>query len=101
MQSRCQIRDKLTSLPKAKSITFKQLNPNWHESKKNARSPKGFFYKAHAMSLAVCQINPIDVNFQLQKSFEIFDKNSAAINQIHKRGSGKTKVSCLMQIKVE
>ena len=53
------------------------------------------------MSLAVCQINPIDVNFQLQKSFEIFDKNSAAINQIHKRGGGKTKVSCLMQIRVE
>ena len=29
------------------------------------------------MSLAGCQINPIDVNFQLQKSFEIFDKKSA------------------------
>ena len=23
-----------------------------------------------------CQINPIDVNFHLQKSLEIFDKNS-------------------------
>ena len=29
------------------------------------------------MSLAVCQINPINVNFQLQKSLEIFDTNSA------------------------
>ena len=30
------------------------------------------------MSLIGCQINPIDVNFYLQKSLEIFDKNSAA-----------------------
>ena len=29
------------------------------------------------MSLAGCQINPIDVIFHLQKSLEIFDKNSA------------------------
>ena len=29
------------------------------------------------MSLAGCQITPIDVNFHLQKSWEIFDKNSA------------------------
>ena len=29
------------------------------------------------MSLVGCQINPIDVNFHLQKSLEIFDKNSA------------------------
>ena len=29
------------------------------------------------MSLAGCQINLIDVNFHLQKSSEIFDKNSA------------------------
>ena len=28
------------------------------------------------MSLAGCQINPIDVNFHLQKCLEIFDKNS-------------------------
>ena len=27
------------------------------------------------MSLAGCQINPIDVNFHLQKSLENFDKN--------------------------
>ena len=29
------------------------------------------------MSLAGCQINPIDVNFLLQKSLEFFDKNAA------------------------
>ena len=29
------------------------------------------------MSLAGCQINPIDVNFHLPKSLEMFDKNSA------------------------
>jgi len=29
------------------------------------------------MSLAGCQINPIDVNFYLHISLEIFDKNSA------------------------
>ena len=28
------------------------------------------------MSLAGCQINPIDINFHLQKSLEIFHKNS-------------------------
>ena len=29
------------------------------------------------MSLSRCQINPIDVNFHLQKNLEIFGKNSA------------------------
>ena len=29
------------------------------------------------MSFAGCQINLIDVNFHLQKSLKIFDKNSA------------------------
>ena len=36
------------------------------------------------MSLAGCQINPIDVNFHLQKSLENFDKNSADENLIQK-----------------
>ena len=36
------------------------------------------------MSLAGCQINPIGVNFHLQKSLETFDKNSAAKNLIQK-----------------
>ena len=30
-----------------------------------------------SMSFTGCQINPIDVNFHLQKSLEICDKNSA------------------------
>ena len=29
------------------------------------------------MSLAGCQINPIDLNFHLKKCLEIFDNNSA------------------------
>ena len=29
------------------------------------------------MSLVGCQINPIDLNFHLQKCLEIFDKNLA------------------------
>ena len=36
------------------------------------------------MILAGCQINPINVNFHLQKSLEIADKNSAAKNLIQK-----------------
>ena len=36
------------------------------------------------MSMAWCQINPIDVNFHLQTSFEMFEKNSAAKNLIQK-----------------
>ena len=36
------------------------------------------------MSLAGCQINPIDVNFHLQKSLKIYDKDSAAKNRIQK-----------------
>ena len=38
------------------------------------------------MNLAGCQINLIDVNFHLQKSLEIFDKNST-----HKIWSKKDK----------
>jgi hypothetical protein len=36
------------------------------------------------MSFAGCQINPIDVNFHLQKSLEVFDKKSADKNLIQK-----------------
>ena len=36
------------------------------------------------MSLAGRQINPIDVNFDLQGNLEIFDKNSANKNLIQK-----------------
>ena len=36
------------------------------------------------MSLAECQINPIDVNFHLQKSLEICDKKFSWKNIIQK-----------------
>ena len=42
------------------------------------------------MSLAVCQINPIDVNFHLQKSLEIFDTNSADKIRPQKYKGGKS-----------
>ena len=54
-----------------------------YESKKNAhlyRHLEAFFYKTEW----ACQINPIDVNFHLQKSFEFFDKNSATKNLVQK-----------------
>ena len=51
------------------------------------------------MSLAVCQINPIDVNFHLQKSLEIFDKNSA--DKVWFKKDKEWKVSSLMPIRVQ
>ena len=51
------------------------------------------------MSLAGCQINPIDVNFHLQKSLEIFDKNSA--DKIWSKKDKEIKVSPLMPIRVK
>ena len=42
------------------------------------------------MSLAGCQINSIDVNFHLQKSFEIFDTNSADKIQSQNYKGGKS-----------
>ena len=50
------------------------------------------------MSLAGCQTNPIDVNFYLQKSFEIFDKNSA--DKIWPKKDKEWKVPSLMPIRV-
>ena len=47
------------------------------------------------MSLVGCQINPIGVNFHLQNSLEIFDKNS--VDKIWSRkdlGGGKCPPSC-------
>ena len=41
------------------------------------------------MSLAGCQINPIDVNFYLQNFLEIFDKNSADKIQSKNHKGGK------------
>ena len=51
------------------------------------------------MSLAGCQINPIDVNFHLQKGLEIFDKNSA--DKIWPEKDKEWKVSHLMPIRVK
>ena len=51
------------------------------------------------MSLAGCQINPIDVNFHLQKSLEIFDKNSA--DKIQPKKDKGIKVPFLMPIRVK
>ena len=50
------------------------------------------------MSLAECEINPIDVNFQVQKSLEIFDKNSA--DKIWSKKYEEIKVSPLMPNRV-
>ena len=41
------------------------------------------------MSFAGCQINPIDLNFHLQKSLEILDTNSADKIQSQNYKGGK------------
>ena len=51
------------------------------------------------MSWAECQNNPIDVNFHLQKSLEIFEKNSA--DKIWSKNDKEIKVSPLMPIRVK
>ena len=51
------------------------------------------------MSLAGHQINPIYVNFHLQKNLEIFDKNSA--DKIWSKKDKEIKVSPLMPIRVK
>ena len=56
-----------------------------YKSKKNVHLDchLGSFFLS-PMSLAGRQINPIDVNFDLQGNLEIFDKNSANKNLIQK-----------------
>ena len=51
------------------------------------------------MSLAECKINPIDVNFHLQKSLEILDTNSA--DKIKSQNYKGVKVPCLLPIRVK
>ena len=51
------------------------------------------------MSLAMCQINPIDVNFHLQKSLEIFYTNSA--DKVQSENYKEVKVPCLMPITIK
>ena len=48
--------------------------------------------------MAGCQINRMDVNFHLQKSLEIFDKNSA--NKIQSKKDKGIKVPYLLLIRV-
>ena len=50
------------------------------------------------MSLVGCQINQNNVNFHLQKSLEIFDKNSA--DTISSKKDKEIKISPLMPIRV-
>ena len=59
--------------------------------------PMGQVFK-DSMSLVGCQMNLIDVNFHLQKSLEIFDKNSA--DKIQSKKDKGVKVPCLMPIRV-
>ena len=51
------------------------------------------------MSLAGCQIIPIDINFHLQKCLEIFDKISADKIQFKNYKEGNP--PCLMPIRVK
>ena len=51
------------------------------------------------MSLAGCQINPIDLNFYLQNNLEIFDKNS--VDKIWSKKDKEIKVSPLMPSRVK
>ena len=50
------------------------------------------------MSLEGCQINPIDINFHLQKSLESFDKNSA--DKISSKKDNGVESASLMPIRV-
>ena len=51
------------------------------------------------MSLAGCQIIPIDLNFYLQKCLEIFDENSA--DKIQSKNYKEVNPPCLMPIRVK
>ena len=54
-------------------LTLSYMN---FEGRKNAHLWQGQFFQ-DSLSSAGRQINPINMNFHLQTSFEIFDKNSA------------------------
>ena len=54
---------------------------------------RGIFCKTQEAQ-AGCQINPIDVNFHIQKSLEVFDKNSA--DKIQFKKGKEIKLSPLM-----
>ena len=59
---------------------YTPINPVWHDVGKQEKCsflepPRDNFCKT--LSWAGCQNNPINVTFHLQKSLEIFEKNSA------------------------
>ena len=51
------------------------------------------------MNSAGCKINPIDVNFHLQISLEILDKNSADKIWSKKDKGGKCPASCQLGLR--
>ena len=59
----------------------------------------GTFYKTQWAWLDTLSNNPIDVNFHLQKSLEIFDKNKAY--KIRSKNDKEIKISPLMPIRVK
>ena len=74
------------------------FSPHWHELWKKEKSsslvpPRG------SMSSTGCQINLINVIFYLQKSLEIFDKNSA--DKIWPKKDKEIKVSPFLPIRVK
>ena len=71
------------------------LTSKSYESKKNAylQCHQGTFLH-DSMSLSGCQINPIDINFRLQKSLETFGKNSTDNVGSEKDRGEKCPASC-------
>ena len=77
---------------------FHCVNPNWQElwQQETCSSlvPSSQIFWWDPMSLAGCQINPIDVNFHLQKKCGFFDENSDS--KIQSKKNKGIKVSTLM-----
>ena len=71
------------------------VNPNWHELWKQEK----WAFLIDSMSLAECQNNQIDVNSYLQKSLEVFDKNSA--DKFWSKKASVWKVPSLMPIRIK
>ena len=72
-----------------------------YESTKNAHFLRHHFAPPSGYFLwdSMCQINPIEVNFTLQKCLEIFYKNSA--DKIQLKNYKEVNPPCLMPIKVK
>ena len=84
-------------------LTFPQFNPHWHElwkqKKCSSLAPHEGIFSKDSMSFAGRQINPIDVNFHIQKSLQFFYKNS--VDKIWSKKDMEIKVSPLMLIRVK